>query len=91
MALHEIRPGLRVINKSNAVAKITIHVAAGDELEVSQDVADQIAAASQAFAPAEPEIYKKVKPYPPVEEAPADDAPAAEVAPRPRKRTPRKS
>ena len=41
MALNPIRKQLR--NISNGVAKVQINVAAGDEIEVSEDVAAQLA------------------------------------------------
>lgn len=51
MALRDPRPGLRAIhNGSNAVAKAELRVAAGDTLEVSDEVAAQLfAQASGAF------------------------------------------
>ena len=44
------RPGVRLFNKSNGVAKVGINVAAGAELEVDEDVATQLLAQSTAFA-----------------------------------------
>ena len=77
MTLHEIRPGLRVINRSNAVAKVTVHVAAGDELEVSAEVAAQL---GPEFVAADPDVYKRAVPYPPVVDAPAAAEPVEHVA-----------
>jgi hypothetical protein len=43
-------PGLRLVNRSKQTAKVTVHVAPGDELVVSGDVADQLVAGdSNAF------------------------------------------
>jgi len=42
-------PGVRLINKSNRVAKVAIVVAAGAELEVDADVAAQLMGQTQAF------------------------------------------
>lgn len=42
-------PGVRLINKSNRVAKVAIVVAAGAELEVDADVAAQLVGQTQAF------------------------------------------
>lgn len=44
------RPGVRLFNKSNGVAKVGISVAAGAELEVDEGVAAQLLAQSAAFA-----------------------------------------
>ncbi len=75
MALNPIRPRLR--NISNDVAKVQIIVPAGDEIEVSEDVAAQIAHQRAPLvdtsAPAS---------GPKVTEAPAEDLPA-EVAEEP--------
>lgn len=91
MTLREPVPRLRVINKSNHVAKVAVVVQPGDELEVSEDVAAQLDAQSLDFVPSDHPDAAKAVPYPPVEEA---DEPAAEVdeapAPRPRKRSARK-
>lgn len=69
MALKPISPRLRVINKSNDVAKVDLRVAPGDELEVSADVAAQL---GSEFAAAE----SKAAPEP----APAKKAPRASKA-----------
>lgn len=46
-----LRPaGVRLFNKSNAVAKVGINVAAGAELGVDEDVAAQLLRQSAAFA-----------------------------------------
>lgn len=48
--LNEPKPGLRVLrNRSNDVAKISLVVPAGDELQVSDYVADQLLDQTQAF------------------------------------------
>lgn len=65
MALNPLRPRLR--NHSNGLAKIQISIPAGDEIEVSEDVAAQIAhqgaPLSESAAPvaetSEPEPAKK--------------------------------
>lgn len=44
MALNPISPRLRVINKSNDVAKVELRIAPGDGLEVSAEVAAQLGA-----------------------------------------------
>jgi|GEM_PF-5748780 len=54
MALNPISARLRVVNKSNGVAKVSLVVAAGDELEVSSEVAAQLPSAFAAVA--EPEL-----------------------------------
>lgn len=62
MALKPISPRLRVINKSNGVAKIDLRVAPGDELEVSADVAAQLGsefAVPRAAPVADPAPAKK--------------------------------
>ena len=92
MALNEISPRLRVINKSNHVSKVLVNVQPGDELEVSEDVAAQIAGQSLDFVPTDHADAVKAVPYPPVE--PEADEPVADEPvekPKPRKRTVRKS
>lgn len=43
MALHEIKGGLRALhNGGNSVAKVSLAIPAGDELAVSEYVADQL-------------------------------------------------
>lgn len=69
MALKPINPRLRVINKSNGVAKVDLRVAAGDELEVSADVAAQLGSEFAGVSTAAP-----------VEPAPAKKAPSARKA-----------
>lgn len=43
------RPGVRLTNKSNDVAKVAVVVAAGAELEVDADVAAQLLGQTNAF------------------------------------------
>lgn len=78
MALNPIRPRLR--NISNDLAKITLSIPAGDEIEVSEDVAAQIAHQQAPLAVAAPE-KAPVAPEAPAE---AEDAPEAK---KPAKRT----
>jgi hypothetical protein len=89
MPLNEIRPGLRVINKSNSVSKVTVHVAAGDELEVSEDVAAQLAAQNLDFVPKDHPDAAKAQQYPPPveEDAPEAEEPKAKPVKRARKRS----
>lgn len=50
MSLNAPTPGLRPIyNKSKSTEKVTLSVAPGDRLDVSEDIATQLAAASGAF------------------------------------------
>jgi hypothetical protein len=93
MSLREVRPGLRVINKSQDVSKVQIHVAAGDELEVSAAVAAQLAAQNQDFAEVGTEAAGRAVQYPPpVEAAEAEDDPVVDEKPKPvRTRRQRKS
>jgi hypothetical protein len=80
MSLREVRPGLRVINKSNHVSKVSLNVAAGDELEVSEDVAAQLAAQNLDFVSTDHDDAAKAPQYPPpVEEPETEEAPAEEV------------
>lgn len=83
-------PGLRRLrNDSKQPAKVSVIVAPGDELEVSDDLASQLQAASGAIKPAE-----GLAPFPDLSsepEAPADsagiepaDAPTATPAKRAR-------
>lgn len=60
MGLHEIKPGLgnpsrRLILDGKSAAKVSLSVAPGDELIVSEDVAAQLVAADGAFKPADAE------------------------------------
>lgn len=71
MALKPINPRLRVINKSNGVAKVDLRVAPGDELEVSADVAAQL---GSEFAGVSTAAVPKAAP------APAKKAPSARKA-----------
>ena len=51
MSLNAPTPGLRPIyNKSKSTEKVTLSVAPGDRLDVSEDIAAQLSAASGAFA-----------------------------------------
>lgn len=50
MTLNAPTPGLRPIyNKSKSTEKVTLSVAPGDRMDVSEDVAAQLSAASGAF------------------------------------------
>lgn len=52
MALNPIRGGLRPLRyDSNQVAKVQIQVQPGDELHVSDDIADQLQRADTHFKP----------------------------------------
>ena len=91
MTLHEIRPGLRVINKGNSVSKVTLVIQPGDELEVSEDVAAQLDAQTQDFVPATPDVYKRTVPYPPPpEEVEVVEDTESRPAKRAAKKAPRK-
>ena len=70
MALKPIRARLR--NHSNGLAKIYISIAAGDEIEVSGDVAAQIAhqGAPMRYATLTPEPVKAAKKVPAKKAAP---------------------
>lgn len=57
MALNPIRPRLR--NISNGVAKVQITVPAGDEIEVSAEVAAQIAHQGAPLKPAAAPVAEK--------------------------------
>lgn len=87
MALKPLTPGLRRFrNDSKQVAKVDLHVRPGDELEVSEDVAAQLEAASTAFKPAD-----GLPPFPDLTAAPAPadepipEKPASEKPKRNRK------
>jgi hypothetical protein len=69
MGLNPIRPRLR--NISNDLAKVQINIAPGDEVEVSEDVAAQLA---HQGAPMRPVGEPK--------KAPAKKAPAKKAAPK---------
>lgn len=56
MSLNPIAPRLRVVNKSNAVAKVQVPVPAGEVLEVSAEMAASLFASSSAFAPVVDEV-----------------------------------
>lgn len=68
-------PGLRRFrNNSKQVAKVEIHVAPGDELEVSDDLGAQLQAATTALVPAEglppfPDLNPQAEPAEPVAKA----------------------
>ncbi len=49
VSLNPVSARLRVINKSNAVAKVQVAVPAGEVLEVSAEFASALFAASPAF------------------------------------------
>ena len=70
MPLNPIRPRLR--NTSNGVAKVQLVIPAGDEIEVSEEVAAQIADQRAPFREASP---AKDKPAP-------KKAPAKKAAPK---------
>lgn len=60
MGLQDITPGLgdphrRLIQNGKSAAKVTLSVASGDELVVSDDVAAQLEAASASFQDATPD------------------------------------
>lgn len=64
MALKPVRPRLR--NTSNGLAKVSIAVAPGDEIEVSEEVAAQVAAQRAPLVasntPAAPEPTEPTEP-----------------------------
>lgn len=77
-------PLRRLRNRTKQTAKVTVHVAPGDELAVSDDVAAQLEAATTAFGPAGADG--------PVKDATATPSDvAAEAVPKPGGRRPRKS
>lgn len=78
MALNPLNPRLRVINKSNGVAKVDLRIAAGDELEVSAEVAAQLGS-EFTDAGSVPQQEAEVLAEKP-EKAPAKKAPAAKKA-----------
>lgn len=82
MALNPIRPRLR--NISNSVAKVQISVAPGDELEVSDDVAAQLA---HQGAPFRPPGEDRPLAEPSASEDDLTPEPAAPEAPEPVQRT----
>ena len=60
MGLHDITPGLgdptrRLIQNGTAAVKVTLSVASGDELVVSEGIADQLVASSASFQDATPD------------------------------------
>ncbi len=61
MALNPISARLRVVNKSNGVAKVSLVVAAGDELEVSSEVAAQLPSAFAVVAEPVPVVEQELK------------------------------
>lgn len=72
MPLNPIRPRLR--NVSNGVAKVELVVPAGDEIEVSEEVAAQLAHQRAPFSEATPSEAKPVAKKPPAKKAPAKKA-----------------
>ena len=59
MGLHDITPGLgdptrRLIQNGKSAVKVTLSVASGDELVVSEGVAEQLVASSASFQDATP-------------------------------------
>lgn len=71
MALKPIRPRLR--NISNGLAKVQVSIAPGDEIEVSEDVAAQIA---HQGAPLRESASTVAEPAEPAKKAPAKKAAA---------------
>lgn len=60
MGLHDITPGLgdptrRLIQNGKSAVKVTLSVASGDELVVSEGIADQLVASSASFQDATPD------------------------------------
>lgn len=51
MPLNPLKPGLRVINDSRNAARVDVIVAPGEELEVSEELAAQLAEASPSIRP----------------------------------------
>lgn len=83
MPLNPLRPRLR--NHSNAVAKIDLVIPAGDEIEVSEDVAAQLAVQRAPFS----EVTADPEPEPETgDPEPAKPTPAAKKAPA-KKATPK--
>lgn len=86
MALNPLNPRLRVINKSNGVAKVDLRIAAGDELEVSAEVAAQLGSEftdAGSVPQQEAEVLAELATEPAAEKpekAPAKKAPAAKKA-----------
>lgn len=73
MALNPPVPRLRLVQKRNNVAKLSLVVPAGDELVVSPAVADQLLASGDFVNTDAPTAAPAVEPDP--EPAPADEAP----------------
>lgn len=69
MALNPVRPRLR--NHSNGLAKIQISIPVGDEIEVSEDVAAQIAHQGAPLRADEPAPVKAAAKKVPAKKAPA--------------------
>jgi len=72
MALKPIRARLR--NHSNGLAKIYISIAAGDEIEVSGDVAAQIAHQGAPMSEATPDAEPTPEPVKAAKKVPAKKA-----------------
>lgn len=66
MSLNPISPRLRVVHNSRDPRRVELTVAAGDELEVSEDVAAQLTAASTHF-----QVAEVIEPAPEPEPKPA--------------------
>lgn len=80
-------PGLRrLFNRSHSPVRVEVIVPAGDALDVSDDVAGQLTAASGAFGP-EPSAAPAAEPTP----EPAAEAAEPEAKPAPKTRSRRKS
>lgn len=75
MALNPVRPRLR--NISNGLAKIQVAIPAGDEVEVSAEVAAQIAHQGAPLRPVDPDSEPEpAKKAPAKKKAPVKKAPA---------------
>ena len=82
MPLNPLRPRLR--NHSNGVAKIDLVIPAGDEIEVSEDVAAQLAVQRAPFSEVTPEPEPETG-----DPEPAKPKGAAKKAPATKKATPK--
>jgi hypothetical protein len=88
--LHDPKPGLRALFlDAKSAAKVELRVQPGDELHVSDDVADQLVAADPHFR-AVGDVRSKGAPAPAddVDDEPVDDEPVDTPAPR-RSRNPK--
>ena len=79
------RTGLRLINKAVGVSKVEIRVQPGDEVEVSEDVAAQLAAQNLDFVPKDSDAAKRALPYPPPD---PEETEATVEEPKPEKARP---